>query len=294
MKQARNELYIGLSVTLATLIVVVGILFLQQSTIFVQGLQVEMVVDNAQGIGKGSEVHFRGVRAGTVTGLELGREEVTLQLRLQEVTKIPADSRFSIGSQGLLGEKVVRIQPGTSSETLQNGATVRGTAGGGLADLPRQLSSQISGIEERLSSLLDNMNAMFGQETRQELHTLLTETREAAEEIELSFAENRRELTQTLASLQELTDESRKPLTATLEQLEAGTEDLDSAVARLRDVSVRLDLMLQKMDRGEGTMGSMLNDRQLYIRLTNSLEEIETLMKDIRENPDKYMTIKLF
>ncbi len=293
-QQARNELFIGLSITIATLIVVVGILFLQQSPLFVQGLQLRMEVPNAQGIGKGSEVHFRGVKAGTVTDVEVQPEKVTVSMRINNITDIPRDSEFSIASTGLLGGKAVQINPGNSEKSLENGTLVQGTTGGGISAMAEEITSQLGGVEEELTLLLDNLNALFNRETRQEVRALLRESRAASEKIQVAVDENSDNLEETLASLRSLSEESRKPLNNSLQQIEAGTKNLDSAMARLHSVGARLDTLLQELEQGQGTAGSLMKDEELYRRLNSSLTDLEALLKDIKENPDKYMTIKIF
>jgi phospholipid/cholesterol/gamma-HCH transport system substrate-binding protein len=281
--------------------VVVGILFLQQSTLFAKGLEIEMVVDNAQGIGKGAGVHVRGVKAGTVTGIEVRQEGVVITMRIREVTEIPADSRFMIGTQGLLGGKAVQIEPGSSDEYLTDGARIDGSAESGISGIAEELGSDIGGLEGKISRLLDNMNALLGEKTRSELHALLQESQEASQEVGKAFETNSRELEKsldelqsTLAEIRSIARDSGAPLKATLEQLESGTEDLDSAIARLYNVGTRLDLLLQEIDRGEGTVGRVMTDEELHRRLNRTLGEMEALVKDIKENPDKYMTIKVF
>ncbi len=298
MKEKRSELFIGISITLATVIVIFGMLFLERATIFSQGLTINMVVENAQGIGKGSEVQYRGVKVGTVTAIKVQPEQVVVELQVEDVTEIPDDSSFRIGRMDLLGGKAVRIEPGSSTEHLANRARVQGSAGGGIIEgltgLTDNLSSQLGGVEAQLSTLLENVNALLGSETHNQLLALLQESRSAADEVETSVAENSTALKRTLDALKQIPEENREPLNATITQLEAGTENLDATVRKIESVSGRLDELLRRIEAGQGTMGSVMEDEELYSRLIRSLEEVETLVKDIQENPDKYMSVQLF
>ncbi len=298
MKQKRSELFIGISITLATVIVIFGMLFLERAALFTQGLQINMVVENAQGIGKGSEVQYRGVKVGTVTGVEVKPEQVVVELQIEDVTEIPADSKFHIGRMDLLGGKAVRIDAGSSSEHLSNQVRVQGSASGGiikgLTSLTDDLSSGLGGVEDQLTTLLENVNALLGNETRNELVSLLRESRKAADEVETAFADNSSALKGTLAELKQISEENRGSIHNTITQLESGTENLDETVRKFEAVSGRLDELLRRIEAGKGSMGSAINDKELYTRLIRSLEEVETLVRDIKENPDKYMSVKLF
>ncbi|MFW6274602.1 MAG: hypothetical protein ACOC2P_02065 [Spirochaetota bacterium] len=69
---------------------------------------------------------------------------------------------------------------------------------------------------------------------------------------------------------------------------------MDTTVLKFTAIGKSLDELLRRIEAGEGSMGSVMEDEELYTRLIRSLEEVETLVKDIRENPDKYMSVKLF
>lgn len=63
-------------------------------------------------------------------------------------------------------------------------------------------------------------------------------------------------------------------------------DDLSSTVANLRDISARLD-------KGEGTAGMLLHDGRLYNNFDQASSEIVKLLYDFRQNPKKYLSIKV-
>ncbi|MDP2483041.1 MAG: hypothetical protein Q8W45_07145, partial [Candidatus Palauibacterales bacterium] len=72
-------------------------------------------------------------------------------------------------------------------------------------------------------------------------------------------------------------------------RLAAAGDDLDAGSQSLASI-------LRKVDAGEGTLGKMVNDGELYDRLTAATEniqvaseEIALLTRDVREQPDKYL-----
>jgi phospholipid/cholesterol/gamma-HCH transport system substrate-binding protein len=52
--------------------------------------------------------------------------------------------------------------------------------------------------------------------------------------------------------------------------------------------------VLGKVDRGEGTLGRLVNDTSLYAEMGATLREVRSLTADVRENPRKYVTVKVF
>lgn len=127
MNRRGGELFLGLTLTLATLIVVFGILFLGRSGLLSGGMTVQVRAAEAAGIGVGDEVLFRGVVTGSVRDIRFTEDAVLLELRLEGRPPIPRDSPFVIRSTGVLGGREIEIRPGASGELLRSGDQVRGT-----------------------------------------------------------------------------------------------------------------------------------------------------------------------
>ncbi len=53
-------------------------------------------------------------------------------------------------------------------------------------------------------------------------------------------------------------------------------------------------VLLSKLNKGDGSAGKFLNDDSLYINLTNSLNSLDLLLKDIEAYPQKYVHFSLF
>ncbi len=67
----------------------------------------------------------------------------------------------------------------------------------------------------------------------------------------------------------------------------------DPAFAKkLDDMTTKLQSLLTRMDAGEGTVGKLLKDPSLYTNSDQMLIETRQLVKSIRENPKKYLTIR--
>jgi phospholipid/cholesterol/gamma-HCH transport system substrate-binding protein len=62
----------------------------------------------------------------------------------------------------------------------------------------------------------------------------------------------------------------------------------------MRSSSARIDSILAKLNRGEGTAGAMINDDSLYQELTTVMTRVENLLVDISKNPKKYFKFSVF
>lgn len=77
------------------------------------------------GLSTGSDVRINGIKVGTVTSQSLNNEDYTVKVTfsISSDVKLPKDSTVAIVSDGLMGDKFVKIEPGKSKDFLQNGDT---------------------------------------------------------------------------------------------------------------------------------------------------------------------------
>jgi phospholipid/cholesterol/gamma-HCH transport system substrate-binding protein len=75
------------------------------------------------GLSTGSDVRINGIKVGTVTAQNLNNEDYTVEVvfSISSDVKLPKDSTVAIVSDGLMGDKFVKIEPGKSKEFLQDG-----------------------------------------------------------------------------------------------------------------------------------------------------------------------------
>ncbi|MBR1398764.1 MAG: MCE family protein [Alphaproteobacteria bacterium] len=87
----------------------------------VQGYPLKAEFMKVGGLSIGSDVRINGIKVGTVTAQELNPETylVDVSFSIAGNVKLPKDSVVSIVSDGLVGDKFVKIEPGKSAEFLQ-------------------------------------------------------------------------------------------------------------------------------------------------------------------------------
>jgi phospholipid/cholesterol/gamma-HCH transport system substrate-binding protein len=81
--------------------------------------------ENISGIKTGSEVQIAGVSVGSVAELRLNEEgKAIAAFKLNKGVQIPKDSIASVKSQGIIGDKFIRIMPGGDKASYQSGETI--------------------------------------------------------------------------------------------------------------------------------------------------------------------------
>jgi phospholipid/cholesterol/gamma-HCH transport system substrate-binding protein len=272
-------------VALAALAVTILSLSSQQG-VFRPRYQLVAYFDNVQGLVSGAAVRLAGTAVGKVASVDLGRRPtgepaVRILLQIDEAVRerIRRDSSARITTVGLLGDQIVEISIGTeASPVLSEGdelvtldpfdLNVMVAKGGRALDSIHEL---VSGLNETLGDfragmggrrLADSISALGDvvaeiQEGEGVLHSLIYDPYEG------SAISN---LDASLASLENILTEVEKG-DGILHSLVYDAPTEQDVVLQVLQAGARLNSILGKMDRGEGTLGLLLNDPTLYEEL---------------------------
>jgi phospholipid/cholesterol/gamma-HCH transport system substrate-binding protein len=95
----------------------------------VEGYRISATFAEIGGLEKGSDVRISGIKVGTVMdhGLDPETFEAVVELSIASEVKVPADTVAAISSEGLLGGKYVRLEPGSEKEFLGPGGNITQT-----------------------------------------------------------------------------------------------------------------------------------------------------------------------
>ena len=293
--QAGRELRVGIFV-LAGLFAVVVSLFLMTDPATLRGRYIIVTpVADAGGIRKGDPVLMRGVNIGRVSYFEMTVEgDVDISLEIEGQWRIPVDSRTQLAGAGLFGGRNMVIVHGTSPEMVAEGDTISGTGdAGGVIESAAALGETAEGVLSQILKVLDDPTVNSVRSSAGELEGLLVQLR-------------------SIATLQR---DQLATLTASLNRAATGLEDAagagqdvarliartDSTVVVLHRTSTTLDravgsleVVLGRMEAGEGTLGLLSKNDSLYVSLNRATTEIGLLVADLRENPRRYLNLELF
>lgn len=92
----------------------------------VQGYRVDAVFFRIGGLTKGSDVRISGIKVGTVTDSRLDTKtfDAVVEMSIEPDVKLPDDTTATITSEGLLGGKYVRLDPGQSKAYIADGGRI--------------------------------------------------------------------------------------------------------------------------------------------------------------------------
>ena len=236
-----------------------------------RGYTLNVDVPTAAGLDAKAVVKMAGVKIGFVRDIQLSGVRARVVMNIDNGVRVPVDSTAAFSTLGLLGEKYVEIDPGESAEFCADNASIAGSQKPGFDQVGEMLSSvgrELKAVSASLSDVLNEENrAKFKRALEgaagaaAELETILTVNRseferlirganETVEGVGRTVTEVSADLKKSLAILQETIAENREPLKADLEKI-------GEAAAKLRAI-------LEKIEKGEGTAGKIIQEPGLY------------------------------
>ena len=283
---------------LALIVLIGGVTWLKEWTL---GRRVDVWTvrfDQAGGLGASDEVQVNGIRKGSVESMELVGDEVIVKLALATDVRPTTDSRISIRNVGLMGEKVIAVDLRTTGQHYSLQDTISGIYERGISEVMAELGSSVDAvgkISEQIKALADVM------EREGDLAGTMKNFKQTSEELKLSVQENRSVLRATLRDFaaasrtaRALTTDREAELKRTLDRFGSAAENMDRLSVRLDSLRGSIQSVATKVDRGQGTLGKLVNDDKLYTDLNTSVQSLKALIEDIKKNPRKYLKLEIF
>mgnify|MGYP000397318678 CR=1 FL=1 len=297
----KNEVKIGLTVLLAIIVAIVGFRFMRDVPIFRQTLEVSAVFERGDGINRGSLVNLKGVKVGSVSRVRLTPENrVRVTMQLNEDLQIPENSVAHLTSLGIVEGKSIVIQLGDSENNVEYGGEIDGEYIEGVTEVLGSKGEQLAGdVSESLSEFnqfLRQLNATLDDETRTSVDQTLKNADETMKILSETLDNNQKDIdnaiksaSRTMMQLDTLTTNNRPRLDSLLASLEENVNELHRVRTELEEATTNLNQILEKVNRGEGTMGKLVNDPSLYENLDQLTKEMNDLVKGINDDPGRYL-----
>lgn len=285
----RQEVSVGALVIAGAALLVALLFWLTDKDVGGRGVPVGVLFANAAGIEAGDPVWVSGVKKGRVSEVRLqsvGKVSVVLNVDADVAPRL--DAAAAVASLDFLGNKIVDYSPGSRDEPLPPGTVIVGTQ-------REELSQMAGGLATRVDELIGNATALVSNQLGVDVHNTLMATQRALDV--LAKAGSGPLVAQTTATLA-ATERTMARLDSILgsstgKRVDTLTANLALLSNHLGSATASLDTLLGKMARGEGTLGRMAADTMMYVNLNEALAALTALLKDLKERPGRYLTVKV-
>jgi len=292
-----KEVKVGFVSIFAIAMMAWGINYLKGTNIFFKSTSVYAIYPKVPGLAVSSPIIINGVHSGVVDDIYFHPDKsskVIVKLNISENgLKIPKNSVAELISTDFMGSKAIGLKLGDSQEDLKSGDTLQSEFEVSmLADFSEQMLPIKDKAEHlmltmdtavvKLTTTLENINGMFTNQNKRNLALALANLKTTLE----GFEELSRSLNYTVKNKVNPTMDKFGALADSLKALEI-QKTLTLAQSALNNMSA----VMEKMNKGEGTMGKLINNDSLYNNLTGATLQMEELLEDIKLHPKRYFRV---
>lgn len=291
----NNETKVGIFTALAVVILIISTFYMGGLTLFQSGYRINVIFDSTSDLKVKAKVKYGGgVNIGKVSKISLTPDyKIDVEVLLNKNRQIKSDAYITVVTSGVMGEKFVNVSGGSdAAEIVKAGDILKGKSGGGidaamesinqasaeLKDVLKALSSILNGVDKSVAGSVENVNQLtkvtkdIVSNNGPAITKSVANFEKASEDVSAATS-NIKEVTAQLNKLVKDIDKSNVPETMS---------NLNKISAKLDEMVTSLDEAAKKLDKGDGTLSVLLNDKKMA-------EDLKGIVKELKDNPWKLL-----
>lgn len=311
-----KPIFIGFTFILAIFLFIWGYNFLKGKNLFKEEVKYYAKYGDVSGLTVANAVMINGLRIGQVSSIKFDPDmsgDIIVELVLHKDFPVPRNSIARIFSADLMGSKLIDLKLGDAIELAKSGDTLASSTEASLKD---EVNAQVQPIKKKAEDLLSSIDSLvvaiqtvFNESARKSLTESFDNISQTFSNLEtttsnidtLVEAEANRiaSILQNIDSLAYTLNQNRSSISNIVANLEIFSDtltktDIAGTFERANSSLVQLESILTQINEGQGTLGMLMYNDTLYIEIERSAEELNKLLRDIRENPKRYVKFSLF
>jgi len=299
----RTEVKIGFIVLITLALVIYGINFLKGRNVLRRTDVFYAVFPEVSGLNLASPVYINGYKIGLVNNIEFkgsNVNELVVAFTCDHRFPLPSGTRAELFSEGIIGGRAIKLIPGKSPVYHNYGDTLVSAV---EMDLISQVQEQLDPLTQkaellfgRADSLFISVNQLLNEETITDLKETISNLNSTTEKL------SKVQIDQILTDLKQFTQmlaENREKLAGAINNLNNITDsiarsNLNQALTEVENTFRQSSHLLESINNGEGSLGQLAKNDSLYLHLNAATQNLEILLKDLNENPKRYVHFSLF
>lgn len=296
-----NELKVGTAVILSLIILFFGIRYFQDVPLFSGSYELHTAFSNADGLVNGNPVRINGVPVGSVDRVRLNTEQqrVDVYFHVENGLRIPEGSTTKLAGLAAFGTVMLDITLGPpGNPPLEAGGFLSSSSSDALGDIMSQAPQLVGRVDTLLTGATSTLGEVEGllANPQSDLRQMLVAIEASAASLDRLLRMEQRRIASTLesvdtlaSSLSSFTQNNQDSLSLVVQNLNSTLTQLNTNLATLESTTANLDVLLTKINQGQGTLGLLVNDPGLYHRLDSTAATLNGLLLDIQRDPKRYL-----
>lgn len=292
-----KEFTIGLCVIAALAVVYFGIEYLKGNNVLKPTNYYYATYNNVAGLAQSAPVTINGFKIGLVREIKYDYNNpgnINVEMSLEKNLRLPDDTKAMLVTD-MLGTSSIELALGSSPNFLEVGEKLTGIQAASLmSGITENTLPSINKIIPKVDSLITSLNALASDPALK--HTL-----GSLESTMTNLESTSAKLNNVMGKIPGIADDACvtmsnvKDISSNLNTFSAQLKEmpLDSTMINIMQTSESLKELMIRLNSKESSVGMLLNDGQFYQNLNNASASLDSLLRDVKKNPKRYISIKL-
>lgn len=269
-----QETKLGIFILTGLITLIVSVALLGDFS-FQRRYTLHILFNDIAGLPAKAKVKIAGVEVGAVKDITLEGNKARVTVWIRREVKVHVDARASIAATGLIGSKFLELTSGTDAARL-------------LADGDMLTGTDPVSFDKIVAQVMKKFDQMFGGKNgdmAENLGATLANLREVTDTLRLALKDQEDRIKTTISNFEKFSG-NLADITAD------NKEDIRSAIKDFKDAAGRIDGLLAKLEKGDGTIGKLMNDKEMGDNLKDTVTDLKETMKEAKRTLKRINSIE--
>tara|TARA_B100001057_G_scaffold204015_1_gene204746 strand:- start:16767 stop:17693 length:927 start_codon:yes stop_codon:yes gene_type:complete len=302
----NKEIRTGIIAIFTIVVLIYGINYLKGLNILDKNRIYHAKYDNIDGLLKGSVINLNGFNVGIVSNISLQSDNSLLvSVKINEDFDVPANSILKISNQDLMGTKGISVIIGNSDLLAKNNDTLIAEIENSLQDEVNKQILPLKNKAEGLISSVDSLMVIFTSVLNTDARKNLASSFKNLDETFILMSESMKELNTLVVTNEKNISNSIKNFESITGNISDNNESIENILKKMSSISdsvsskdigdiiKNLNNITNKISVGQGNLGLLNSDDQLYRNIEKTTNDISILVEEIKKDPKKYFNFSV-
>ena len=302
----NKEIRTGIIAIFTIIVLIYGINYLKGLNILDKNRIFHAKYDNIDGLLKGSVISLNGFNVGIVSNISLQSDNSLLvSVKINEDFDVPANSILKISNQDLMGTKGISVILGNSDLLAKNNDTLIAEIENSLQDEVNKQILPLKNKAEGLISSVDSLMLIFTSVLNTDARKNLASSFKNLDETFILMSESMKELNKLVVTNEKNISNSIKNFESITGNISDNNESIENILKKMSSISdsvsskdigdiiKNLNNITNKISVGQGNLGLLNSDDQLYRNIEKTTNDISILVEEIKKDPKKYFNFSV-
>jgi len=308
MSNKLKSVKVGVVSLLTIFLLYFGMNFLKGINVMNNGRVFYAYYDNVSGLTEGNSVTVRGYKIGSIIQINFDEErenKLRVVINIENSIDIPLNTIAKIISTDLMGTKGISLTLGDTSAMSVSGTELSSSIESSLQD---EVNAQILPLKHKTEQLIGSIDSVMIVITS----VLNKDARASLTQSLVSLDQTFSTLSETMLVVNKMVNENEQNISTVMtnftsisSNLNESNEEIKNILSNFSSISDSLakadilstlssiDKITSKINNSEGSLGQLVNDKELYNNLKNASKELDELISDMKLHPERYVTFSI-